>query len=90
MNSDTLWTGINPLTLLMEQWNPETMDALLLCVSPENAVGRTGKKGDFSIGDDNVITRGGIYTYASCQIIKSQIVRTLARQFFHLTQFGTT
>ena len=33
--------------------DPETMDALLLCVAPENAVGRTGKKGDFSIGDDN-------------------------------------
>jgi MurNAc alpha-1-phosphate uridylyltransferase len=44
MNSDTLWTGINPLTLLMEQWDPETMDALLLCVTPENTEGRTGKK----------------------------------------------
>lgn len=84
MNSDTLWTGINPLTLLMEQWDPETMDALLLCVTPENAEGRTGKKGDFSIGDDNVITRGGIYTYASCQIIKSQIVRDFSQTVFSL------
>lgn len=57
MNSDTLWTGVNPLTLLMEHWDPEAMDALLLCVAPENAVGRTGKRGDFSIDDDNVITR---------------------------------
>ena len=84
MNSDTLWTGFNPLALLMEQWDPETMDALLLCVSPENVVGRTGKKGDFSISDDNVITRGGIYTYASCQIIKSQIVRDFSQTVFSL------
>ena len=85
-----LMDGDQSSELLMEQWDPETMDALLLCVAPENAVGRTGKKGDFSIGDDNVITRGGIYTYASCQIIKSQIVRDFSQTVFHLTQFGTT
>ena len=84
MNSDTIWTGKNPLRVLMERWNPETMDTLLLCVSPENAVGRTGKKGDFSIDDDNVIERGGIYTYASCQIIKSQFVRDFNQTVFSL------
>ena len=84
MNSDTIWTGINPLALLMDHWNPEKMDALLLCVSPENALGRTGKSGDFSIVDDNVITRGGIYTYASCQIIKSQIFRDFSQTVFSL------
>ena len=84
MNSDTIWTGINPLTCLIERWDPISMDALLLCVAPENAVGKAGKKGDFSVGDDNVITRGGIYTYASCQIIKSQIVRQYSQSVFSL------
>ena len=50
----------------------------------QQSLGRTGKKGDFSIGDDNVITRGGIYTYASCQIIKSQIVRDFSQTVFSL------
>lgn len=84
MNSDTIWTGVNPLALLMKAWDPETMDALLLCVSPENAVGKIGQKGDFHIGEDNLITRGGIYTYASCQIIKSEFVQQYEQTVFSL------
>ena len=32
LNTDAVWSGPNPLRLLAEAWDPERMDALLLCV----------------------------------------------------------
>lgn len=84
MNSDTLWTGKNPLSILWQNWQPEEMDALLLCVAPENAIGRTNETGDFSIDSDGYISRRGRYTYASCQIIKSDFVTQFEETVFSL------
>ncbi|CAG0911986.1 unnamed protein product, partial [Cyprideis torosa] len=32
MNTDAIWKGPNPLTLLRDAWNPDDMDALLICI----------------------------------------------------------
>jgi N-acetyl-alpha-D-muramate 1-phosphate uridylyltransferase len=55
LNPDVVWTGPNPLTTLLAQWNPATMDALLLLM-PHVQVGRD--QGDFRLGPDGRITRG--------------------------------
>lgn len=85
MNSDTLWTGPNPIDVLARAWRPEVMDALLLCVTPDMAIGREGA-GDFSIDDKGRITRSGSDTYASVQIIKSAIIRDMPEKVFSLNR----
>ena len=83
LNSDTLWRGPNPIAALAQHWDPDRMDALLLCVPPEMAMGRTGG-GDFSIDCDGKISRGGPYTYASVQIIKTAPLANWAENVFSL------
>lgn len=51
LNTDGIWTGANPLTELMQAWDPETMDALLL-VLPGKQVAR-------SIPDDFLMAPDG-------------------------------
>ena len=69
MNTDAVWSGPNPLALLADQWAPDRMDALLLCVPRKNAVGHGGQ-GDFLIAEDGRATRGPGAVYAGLQIIK--------------------
>lgn len=68
MNTDAIWRGPNPLALLAQHWNPDKMDALLLCLRPENAVGHTGV-GDFIADSTGRITRGPGLIYGGAQIL---------------------
>ena len=43
MNTDAVWRGPNPFKQLLADWNPELMDALLLCIPRANAVGHSGR-----------------------------------------------
>ena len=83
MNSDTLWQGDNPIAALAQHWDPESMDALLLCVPPEMAIGHRGG-GDFSINPDGKISRGGRYTYAGVQIMKTAQIADRNENVFSL------
>ena len=47
------------------------MDALLVCVPLENAIGRNGQ-GDFSIDKDGHLSRGREYVYGGVQILKTE------------------
>ena len=83
MNTDAVWRGPNPLRQLSDIWNPEQMDALLLCVPKENAVGHIGK-GDFLLGDAGRIKRGSGLIYSGVQIIKTDLIHEVAAQSFSL------
>ena len=83
MNSDTLWSGDNPILHLAQAWDPDRMDALLLCVPTDLAIGHTGK-GDFAIDPTGRISRGGPYTYASVQIIKTSTLAEISETVFSL------
>lgn len=69
LNSDAVWSGPDPAEPVLKSWGPE-MDALLLLVPKEAAVGHKGK-GDFSLSDDGLISRGRDYIYTGLQLIKS-------------------
>ena len=45
LNTDAVWTGDNPLSTLLEHWNPDEMDGLLLLVSLDKAQGHAGRGG---------------------------------------------
>ena len=70
LNTDAVWTGPNPLQQLTRVWDPDRMDALLLCAAPGSVVGRKGG-GDFTLGPDKRLIRGGPLVYTGAQILKT-------------------
>jgi MurNAc alpha-1-phosphate uridylyltransferase len=83
MNTDAVWQGPNPLTLLADEWNSETMDALLLCVPQARTVGHAGQ-GDFILSDTGKISRGPGLVYSGVQIIKPDLLQEIEEQAFSL------
>lgn len=77
INSDNIWLGEKALAPLPEAWDPERMDALLLLVPIETAVGYT-RGGDFSLDDEGRLIRRGDrtsapYVFSGAQILKPEI-----------------
>jgi N-acetyl-alpha-D-muramate 1-phosphate uridylyltransferase len=83
LNSDAIWCGPNPLTLLANAWEPSRMDALLLLVPPDRARGHTGK-GDFIMATDNRLTRGPGFIYPGAQIIRTEGLAGISQTVFSL------
>ncbi|MEX0302567.1 MAG: nucleotidyltransferase family protein [Leisingera sp.] len=83
MNTDAIWKGPNPLQLALKSWDPDCMDALLVCVPLERAVGRTGG-GDFSADAQGRISRGGNLVYGGVQILKTEGLHQVEEQVFSL------
>jgi MurNAc alpha-1-phosphate uridylyltransferase len=83
MNTDAIWAGPNPLSLLQEAWDPDRMDALLMCVPIGQTIGHAGE-GDFTADADGRITRGPGLVYGGVQILKTDGLRHIAEQAFSL------
>ena len=75
LNSDAIFTGPPPLQTLADAWAGEDMDALLLFVRREAAIGYT-RAGDFSLAGGRPVRRGEAdsapYIYAGAQIIRPE------------------
>ncbi len=83
LNTDAIWSGPNPLMLLRDQWDPDRMDALLMCIPVGQTVGHTGP-GDFTRDRDGRITRGPGLIYGGAQIIKTQGLLEFKQKAFSL------
>ncbi len=83
LNTDAIWTGPNPLSLLQEAWDPDRMDALLMCVPIGQTIGHAGE-GDFTADADGRITRGPGLVYGGVQILKTDGLQHIAEQAFSL------
>ena len=83
MNTDAVWAGPNPLAALAAGWQPEEMDALLLCVTPAQAIGHAGM-GDFKLGSQGRATRGPGLVYTGVQIIKTDLLAEIPEAAFSL------
>lgn len=82
-NTDAIWRGPNPFKLAQEAWDPDRMDALLICVPQENAVGHSGQ-GDFLLEDNGRLSRGAGLVYGGVQIIKTDELNRFADTVFSL------
>lgn len=82
-NTDAVWRGPNPLQALLDTWEPEKMDALLLCVPKDNAIGHKGN-GDFLIGDDQRLRYGPGEIYTGVQIIRTDRLSEISESSFSL------
>lgn len=70
LNSDAVWAGPNALAALRAGWRDDA-EALLLLVPPERAHARRGG-GDFMLGPDGRLRRGGDLVYTGAQIIRTE------------------
>ncbi|SNR36566.1 nucleotidyltransferase family protein [Puniceibacterium sediminis] len=82
LNTDAIWSGPNPLDLLSAAWDPDRMDALLLCVPLPQALGRKGV-GDFSL-DQGRLHRGGDLVYTGAQVLRTDRLADIAETAFSL------
>ena len=83
LNTDAVWFGPNPLTMLQAKWNPIDMDALLLCIPIGQARGYQGK-GDFQLASDGQLTRGPGLIYSGAQLLKTTGLQKIAQRVFSL------
>ena len=83
MNTDAIWLGANPLCILERLWEPDGMDALLLCIPVQNTVGHHGA-GDFFIDSDGRARRGPGSIYSGLQIIKMDELDAMPDKAFSL------
>ncbi|AZV80084.1 nucleotidyltransferase family protein [Parasedimentitalea marina] len=85
MNTDVIWAGPNPLELARDAWDPDIMDALLVCVPLARAMGRKGA-GDFTADPQGRISRGGDLVYGGVQIVKTSGLQTIEKNTFSLNE----
>lgn len=83
MNTDAVWRGPNPLSLLTGAWDDSRMDALLLCLPPDQAIGHTGQ-GDFLLDAEGRVSRGPGLVYSGAQIIRTESLADIPDRAFSL------
>ncbi len=83
LNTDAIWAGPNPLTLLRKAWDPDQMDALLMCIPVSQTIGHTGR-GDFTADEVGRITRGPGLIYGGAQITKTDGLTEFSEHAFSL------
>jgi MurNAc alpha-1-phosphate uridylyltransferase len=83
LNTDAVWDGPNPLCLLRDSWDDARMDALLVTVSPKNAIGHRGT-GDFIADAQGRLARGDGQIYTGAQIIRTDALAEIPAQAFSL------
>lgn len=82
-NTDAIWTGGNPFETALAAWEPDRMDALLVCVPLARAHGRQGG-GDFTVDAQGRISRGGDMVYGGVQILNPDGLQDIEEQSFSL------
>lgn len=85
MNTDAVWSGANPLIQLSDRWQASRMDALLLLVHRDQAIGYRGS-GDFDIAPDGRLRRGGAFVYTGAQILATGRVARVSEAAFSLNR----
>lgn len=83
MNTDAIWSGPNPLELLLDAWDPARMDALLICVPIAQTIGHAGP-GDFKIDPQGHLERGPGHVYGGIQILKTDVLADIPEKAFSL------
>lgn len=83
MNTDAVWTNGDPVQTLMNAWNPDQMEGLLLMIPRKVATGYLGS-GDFDITADGTITKGHDFVYSGAQIIRTDRLEHITEDAFSM------
>jgi MurNAc alpha-1-phosphate uridylyltransferase len=85
LNPDAVWTGENPLTRLMEEWDSSRMDVLVMLLPAGQAQSHAGK--DFLLGADGRIAWANDQlstAYISVQLIRTEALAEITEPVFSL------
>ena len=89
LNGDAAWRGANPLAALAAAWDPRRMEALLLLVPRERALGHAGA-GDFALGADGRLSRGPgterPFVYTGAQVLVTDALAAIPDAAFSLNR----
>ena len=85
LNTDAVWTGPNPLDTLRAAWDGTRMEALLLLVPPQAALGHAGG-GDFTLAPDGTLARGPGAVYSGAQILRTDRLGEIREAAFSLNR----
>ncbi|MGZ9809158.1 nucleotidyltransferase family protein [Pseudoroseicyclus sp. H15] len=83
LNADAVWGRQSALAELAAAWDPARMDALLLLIPREAAIGHPGK-GDFDLAPDGRISRGRTYVYPGAHITRTEGLAAIPETSFSL------
>lgn len=83
LNTDAVWKGPSPLHLLRAAWQPDDMDALLICVPIVHTHAYDGQ-GDFQLDASGRLSRGTGLVFGGAQIIKTDRLENIADTAFSL------
>ena len=87
LNADTVWSGPNPLLKLAQAWKPDSMEALLLLVPTECAIGHQGGS-DFVRTEERRLRRAAEgelgFVYTGAQIIDTRCLPATGERVFSL------
>ena len=86
LNSDAVWTGLNPLMQLAQAWDAQRMDGLLLTLPAPKATGYQGA-GDFRMDIQGRLTRARgqpADVYLGAQILTTEALLAIPDQVFSL------
>lgn len=89
MNSDSVWTGENPLRQLSAAWRPAEMDVLLLLLPAGEFTGHSGR-GDFILAPDGRLTRAAGrpgHCYIGAHITRTDGLDTIPDAVFSLNRY---
>lgn len=84
MNTDAVWDGPNPVSALLDAWQPQ-MEALLLVVRKQNVSGHAGA-GDFALGTDGRLHRARELIYTGVQIIRTDVLSEIDEVAFSMNR----
>lgn len=82
-NTDAIWLGPNPFEQLVAAWDPNQMDALLVCIPIARVHGHPGK-GDFDIDPSGQVSRGRDVVYGGIQLINPARVLEIQETVFSM------
>lgn len=82
MNTDAVWNGPNPIAHVLANWHPK-MEALLLLVPKQNAIGHAGV-GDFKMDTDGRLQRGAGNIYTGLQMIRTETLDDIQETEFSM------
>jgi MurNAc alpha-1-phosphate uridylyltransferase len=89
LNPDALWLGSNPVSKILQAWNPDRMDGLMAMVPVENTQAYTGD-GDFFLDEGGHAVRRGSapkapYVFGGLSILKTSGLETIEEDVFGIS-----
>ncbi len=84
LNTDAVWSGPNPIQLLLGAWRDD-MECLLMLTPRDRVLGHKGK-GDFTIEQDGRLTRGYGPVYTGLQLIRRSALDGITGEVFSMNE----